>query len=269
MFTKKILQLLCTIALVISLATISNAIQVYPVDYTFTGFGKPGTTAAIDITDSTSKVVTFSGVVKADGTYSIPAKIATKDGQLAIKVETDEALDATVMFYDLTTLDTSAGFKIAPAIYAGTGATPNGNVKIEFPDGSSTIQKADATGNFEVIPKNAQPAGPITATNLDSLGLEVGTPIAGTYDGGIEVVTATQAAKAVAPTPPPYIAPVIDTKPVVVTPPATTPQAVTPAASVAKTATVRTGGIMDYAGYVSLALIAIGTVLVFRKKSIK
>jgi hypothetical protein len=243
--------------------TTSQALTVYPIDYTFTGFGKPGTTASIDITDnSTPEVIaTFDGVVGADGTYSIPAKIATKDGFIAIKVETDEGLDATIIPYDLSDLDTKPGFVIAPAIWVGTGATPNATVQVELPDGSSFIEKADADGNFKTPISNVQLPGNIIVSELDANGLVIGTPKTSLYDGGIEVVSTSQIAAKL--TPPSYITPpaVVTTPVVTTTPTNVTPTKVTPA----KTVTVRTGGFMDNFGIASIVIIGFGILFMTRK----
>jgi hypothetical protein len=262
---NKVLSILClTLILCLGVvATTSQALTIYPIDYTFTGFGKPGTTASIDIADNSTPAVTatFDGIVKADGTYSIPAKIATKDGTIAIKVETDEALDATIMFYDLTGLDTNPGFVIAPAIFIGSGATPNATVKVELPDGSSFIEKADAAGNFKTPISNVQLPGNIIVSELDANGLVIGTPKTSLYEGGIEVVSASQIATKL--TPPDYITtPVVVTPPVVTTTPTTvTPTAVTPA----KTVTVRTGGITDNFGIASIVVVGFGILFVTGK----
>lgn len=281
MIIRNVLKLLSIVCLTLALSlgvisTPSQALTVFPVDYTFTGFGKPGSKVSIGLTADliSPDPIFYDGVVKADGTYSILGKFAGKKGTLQILVETDTAIEATIMEYNFQNLETTTGFKIGPAPYKGTGATPGGNVSVTLPDGSKVIVPVDPAGTFEVLVANAQVGGPVIAKNLDAgLTLEVGTPIEGRYDGGVVEVAVTQVASKVV-TPPTYTivpAPASSSAPNPGSPSTpnpnvmqnTTPAGVKPAAA---KATVRTGGITDYATTATIITGILAILFVFRKK---
>jgi hypothetical protein len=275
-FLKVLSSLVLLFTLVVTtLPTTTFALQIYPVDYTFTGIGLPGTTAFITVKDDKDVSVEFSGVIDAKGLYTIPAKIATATGQISYNVETKDGLEATIIFYDVSTLDTAAGGTIEPAIYEGEGATPNSNVKITFPDGSSSVVKTDDKGAYKAFAPNTQDAGPVTVSNLNGLGLEIGTPIAGNYKGGVEVIQTTQVKqiqsttvsssktaivnKPVDPVTP--VTPVVPATPNVILQNATPATVKTPVK-----ATVRTGGTSDYSIFAIITLIVTSFFILKNKK---
>jgi hypothetical protein len=269
-FLKVLSSLVLLFTLVVStLPTTTFALQIYPVDYTFTGIGLPGVDAFVTVIDDKAVETTFTAKVNADGLYTIPAKIATATGQISTEVETKNGLETSIYFYDVSTLDTAAGGEIKPAIYEGVGATPNSNVKITFPDGSSSVVKTDATGNFKSFAPNTQNTGSVKVSNLDGLGLEVGTPITGNYKGGVEVIQTTQV-KQIQSNTVSSSNTVIVNKPVDPVVPATPDVILQNAApATVKTpvkATVRTGGITNYSLFAIIALIVTSFFILKNKK---
>jgi hypothetical protein len=280
-----LLKALCSLVLIFtlvvtSLPTSSFALQIYPVDYTFTGIGLPDADAFVTVIDDKGVGTEFQAKVNADGLYTIPAKITTATGQISTQVETTEGLEVSIFLYDVSTLDTAAGGTIEPAIYVGTNANPNSNVKVTFPDGSTSIVKSDDTGAFKAFAPNAQDAGPVKVATLDGLGLEVGTPKVGNYTGGVEVVQATQVkviqAATVSSSKTLKEAELIIKKnpdaPATPVTPNVILQNVAPTtapATVPAKVTVRTGGVTDYSIAAVIALMATSFYFIKNKKTAK
>jgi hypothetical protein len=243
---KTILPALAVVfMLVLSVFSISSfALIIYPIDYTYTGFAQPNSTVKIDIVSSTPSTTTFTGIAGANSQYSIPAQLATKTGKFIVSfTDVKGVATTTTIDYDMqaAAINNATGDIIIPNYYTGSGETPDANIKVLFPDGSSIVTKADSAGNYTAFSLSIQKKGEVQTVAVDGVGLEIGTAKKGNYDGNVVTVNVTkaeEAKKAVVKTIPPSASTATPATPA--TPVASSNPAVT-----VKPATVRTGGSVE------------------------